>query len=409
MKSVIAPDVKATIRGNFHFCALAILCFSGCKAKHPPATAGPPTVEVATVTQADVPIYHDWIGVLDGLVNAHIRAQVVGYLQTQNYTEGDPIKKGDLLFEIDPRPFKATLSQAKGQLAQADAKLGKTELDVKRYGPLVKDRAISQEEYDDAVQANLEAQAAVVAAKAQVEQAEVNLGFTRITSPIDGTASIATGQIGDLVGPGTGELTTVSTVDPIKVYFNVTEQAYINFTRLFETESNRYERLRQLEIQLILADGGTYPLKGRIYAADRQVSPTTGALRVAAQFPNPNYVLRPGQFGRVHIKFSLANGALLVPQKAVSELQGSFQVATVNSESKVHIQPVRVGERFGTQWIIQEGLHPGDRIIVEGIQKVREGTVVNATNAPPDTTGKAESRNSTSIITNNEPRIRKTE
>ena len=277
-----------------------------------------------------------------------------------------------------------SLDQAKGQLAQAQARLGKTELDVKRYAPLVKDRAISQEEYDDAVQANLEAQAAVVAAKAQVEQAEVNLGFTRITSPIDGVASIATGQIGDLVGPGSGELTTVSTVDPIKVYFNVTEQAYINFTRLFETESNRYERLRKLEIELILADGRVYPLKGQIYATDRQVSPTTGALRVAALFPNPNLALRPGLFGRVHIKFDLANGALLVPQKAVSELQGSFQVAVVDSENKVHIQPVRVGERMGMQWLIQEGLHPGDRVIVEGIQKVREGTVVNATNAPPE-------------------------
>jgi RND family efflux transporter MFP subunit len=360
------------------------LCLSGCKNNAQKPALPPPTVEVTTVTQSDVPIYHDWIGVLDGLVNAHIRAQVTGYLQSQNYKEGDPIKKGDVLFEIDPRPFQAAFNQAKGQLAQAEARLGKTELDVKRYGPLVKDRAISQEEYDDAVQANLEAQAAVVAARAQVEQAEVNLGFTQITSPIDGVASIATGQIGDLVGPGSGELTTVSTVDPIKVYFNVTEQAYINFTRLFLTESNRYERLRQLEIQLILADGGFYPLKGQIYAADRQVSPTTGALRVAALFPNPNNALRPGQFGRVHIKFDLANGALLIPQKAVSELQGSYQVAVVNSENKVHIQPVRVGERIGTQWLIQEGLHPGDRIIVEGIQKVREGTAVNVTNAAPE-------------------------
>src|SRR5882762_8090322 len=350
MKTAIAPKLKATIRGKIHFCALALLCFSGCKAKHSAATAGPPTVEVTTVTQADVPIYHDWIGVLDGLVNAHIRAQVAGYLQTQNYKEGDPVKKGDLLFEIDPRPFKAALDQAKGQLAQAEARLGKTELDVKRYGPLVKDKAISQEEYDDAKQANLEAQATVVAAKAQVEQAELNLGFTRIISPIEGVASIASGQIGDLVGPTSGELTTVSTVDPIKVYYNVTEQAYINFTRLFTTESNRYERLRQLEIELVLADGAVYPLKGKIYAADRQISPTTGALRVAALFPNPNFALRPGQFGRIRVKFDLANGALLVPQKAVAELQGSYQVAIVDAENKIHIQPVRVGDRIGTLW-----------------------------------------------------------
>ena len=236
----------------------ALLCLSACKRAPEATPPPPPTVLVTAVTQADVPIYHDWIGVLDGLVNAHIRAQVTGYLQSQNYREGDPIKKGDLLFEIDPRPFQAALDQAKGQLAQVEARLGKTELDVKRYAPLVKDKAISQEEYDDAVQANLEAKAAVLSAKARVEQAQLNLEFTRITSPIDGIASIANGQIGDLVGPATGELTTVSTVDPIKVYYNVTEQAYINFTKLFSTESDRYERLRQLEIELILADGTAY-------------------------------------------------------------------------------------------------------------------------------------------------------
>lgn len=369
---------------SIYWLAAALIFVSGCKKKPQTTPAPPPLVEVAAVVQSDVPIYHEWIGVLEGFVNAHIRAQVAGYLQSQNYKEGDPIKKGDLLFEIDPRPFRAALDQAKGQLAQAEARLGKTELDVKRYGPLVKDKAISQEEYDDAVQANLEARAAVASAKAQVEQADLNLGFTRIISPIEGVASIANGQIGDLVGPNTGELTTVSTVDPIKVYYNVTEQAYIYFTKLFATESNRYERLRQLEIELILADGGVYPLKGRIYAADRQVSPTTGALRVAALFPNPNYALRPGQFGRLRVKFDLATNAVLVTQKAVSELQGTYQVAVVNAENKVHIQPVRVGEKFGTQWIIQEGLRPGDRVIVEGTQKVREGTVVTTTNAPPE-------------------------
>jgi membrane fusion protein (multidrug efflux system) len=365
--------------------AAALVCLAGCNGKSGPTPPGPPTVEVAMVTQADVPIYHEWIGVLDGLVNARIRAQVTGYLVSQNYKEGDPIKKGDLLFEIDPRPFQAAFDQAKGQLAQAEAKLGKTELDVKRYAPLVKDKAISQEEYDDAVQANLEAQAAVVAAKAQMEQAQLNLGFTRIVSPIDGIASIANGQIGDLVGPASGELTTVSTVDPIKAYYNVTEQAYINFTKLFATESDRYARLGQLETELILADGAVYPLKGKIYAADRQISPTTGALRVAALFPNPNAALRPGEFGRIRVKFDLASGALLVPQKAVTEMQGSYQVAVVEPDNKIHIQPVRVGERSGSLWIIQEGLKPGQRVVVEGIQKVREGTVVNTTNAPAQT------------------------
>jgi len=362
----------------------ALLCVTGCKGKPRPAPPSPPTVEVAAVIQADVPIYHEWIGVLDGLVNADIRAQVTGYLVSQNYKEGDPIKKGDVLFEIDHRPFQAAVGQAKGHLAQAEARLGKTELDVKRYAPLLKDKAISQEEYDDAVQANLEAKAAVAAAKAQVEQTDLNLGFTWIVSPIDGIASIANGQIGDLVGPTTGELTTVSTVDPIKAYYNVTEQAYINFTKSFATERDRYARLGQFEIELVLADGATYPLKGKIYAADRQISPTTGALRVAALFPNPNYALRPGEFGRIRVKFDLASGALLVPQRAVTELQGSYQVALVDPDNKIHVQPVRVGERSGTRWIIQEGLQPGQRVVVEGIQRVREGMVVNPTNAPPE-------------------------
>jgi RND family efflux transporter MFP subunit len=364
--------------------AAGLICICACKAKHPVQPPAPPLVEVTTVTQSDIPIYHEWVGVLDGLVNARIRAQVTGYLLSQNYKEGDPIRKGDLLFEIDPRPFQATLDQAKAQLAQAEARLGKTALDVKRYGPLVADKAISQEEYDDAVQANLEANAAVVAAKAQVEQAQLNLGFTKISSPIDGIASIATGQIGDLVGPNTGELTTVSTIDPIKAYFNVTEQAYINFTKLFITEGDRNERLGKLEIDLILANGEFYPLKGKIYASDRQISPTTGALRVAGLFPNPNGALRPGQFGRIRIKFDLANAALLVPQKAVTELQGSYQVAVVEPDNKVRIQPVHLGERSGTFWVVQEGLKLGERVVTEGLQKVRAGTVVNPTNAPAE-------------------------
>ena len=361
--------------------ATVLLCTFGCGEKHQTKSPPLPVVEVATVTQADVPIYHEWIGVLDGLVNAQIRAQVTGYLLTQKYREGDPIKKGDLLFEIDPRPFKAAFDQAKGQLAQAEAKLGKTELDVKRYGPLVKERAISQEEYDDAVQANLEAQAAVVSAKAQLEQAQLNLGFTRITSPVDGIPSIPRGQIGDLVGPATGELTTVSTVDPIKVYYNVTEQAYIELTKQLTTENDPFSRLRQLEIDLILTDGTLYPIKGKIYAADRQIGVTSGALRIEAVFPNPSNSLRPGEFARVRIKQDLRHDSILVPQRAVSELQGSYQVAVVAPDNKIHIQAVRVGDRSGNQWVIEEGLRTGDRVVVEGIQKVREGLTVMTTNS----------------------------
>jgi membrane fusion protein (multidrug efflux system) len=355
----------------------------GCGGKPKAAAPPPPTVEVTEVKKGDVPIYHEWIGSLDGLVNAQIRAQVTGYLQTQNYREGDPVKKGDMLFEIDPRPFKAALDQAKGILAQAKARQGKTELDVERYGPLVKDRAVSKEEYDDAVQANEEAKAAVISAQAQVEQAALNLGFTSITSPIDGIPSIARAQIGDLVGPGTGELTTVSTVDPIKAYYNVTEQAYIDFTRKFGTESIRVGQLKQLEIDLILADGTVYPKRGQIFAVDRQIGATTGALRIEALFPNPDYSLRPGEFARVRVKIDTQRDSLLIPQRAVSELQGNFQVAVVDADNKVHLQPVRVGDKSGDQWVIQEGLQAGQRVIVEGLQKVREGTIVTTTNFAP--------------------------
>lgn len=369
--------------GTNHFLGVVALMIglltAGC-GKHAAQAPPAPKVEVAVVAQADVPVYHEWIGTLDGLVNATIRAQVTGYLIAQNYREGDPIKKGDLLFEIDPRPFQATLDQANGQLAQVEARLGKTELDVKRYAPLVKDRAISQEEFDDAVQANLEARAAVLSAKAQVEQAQLNLDFTRIISPIDGIASIAKGQIGDLVGPGTGELTTVSTIDPIKAYYNVTEQAYINFANLFAKESQRAERLKQLEIQLVLADGNVYPQAGHIYAPDRAIGATTGALRLEAIFPNPDGALRPGQFVRVRVKFDVRHGALMVPQRAVSELQGAYQVVVVDADNKVHIQPVTVGERHGSLWIIDSGLQPGQSVVVEGLQKIREGMTVSPTN-----------------------------
>jgi RND family efflux transporter MFP subunit len=359
--------------------AIQVIWIAGCKPKSN-VLLPPPVVEVATVIQAEVPIYHEWIGTLDGLVNAQIRAQVTGYLLTQNYGDSNAIKKGDLLFEIDPRPFQAALEQTQGALAQAEARFGKTELDIKRYAPLVKDKAISQEEYDNAVQANIEAKAAVASAKAQVAQAQLNLEFTRITSPIDGIASIAKAQIGDLVGPAGGELTTVSTIDPIKAYFNVSEQSYINFTRSFETESARSEHIAHLEAELILADGTLYSRKGIIHAVDRSVGLTTGALRVEARFPNPNNALRPGQFARVRVKTDSKQNSVLVLNRAVSELQGSYQVAVVDSDNKVHIQPVRVGERSGNHCIIESGLEPGQRVVVEGIQKIRDGIVVNVTN-----------------------------
>jgi len=371
--------MKITIHGDARILILAaaLIYLAGCKRKvdtHPPP---PVIVEVIEVKGQDVPVYHDWIGTLEGLVNAQIRAQVTGYLLTQNYREGDPVKKGDLLFQIDQRPFQAALAQAQGQLVQAEAHVGKTELDVKRFTPLAKANAISQQELDDAVQADLAARAAVASARAAVQQAQLNLEFTGIVSPIDGIAGIAKAQIGDLVGPATGELTTVSTIDPIKVYYSVTEQAYINFTRLFTDPGARTERTRQLELQLIFADGSTYPREGRVYAVDRQINPTTGALRIEALFPNPESALRPGQFARVRVKFETKKDALLVPQRSVSELQGSYQVVVVDNENKAHIRPVKVGERSDSTWIIEQGLKPGERVVVEGIQKVKEGSVVN--------------------------------
>src|SRR2546426_1405972 len=357
--------------------AMALLCLAGCKGKVDANPPPPVAVEVVEVKGQDVPVYHDWIGTLEGLVNAQIRAQVTGYLLTQSYREGDPVKKGDLLFQIDQRPFQAALAQAQGQLVQAEAHLGKTKLDVKRFAPLAKANAISQQELDDAVQANLAAQAPVASARAAVEQAQLNLEFTGILSPIEGIAGIAKAQIGDLVGPATGELTTVSTIDPIKVYYSVTEQAYINFTRLFADPGARTERTRQLELQLIFADGSTYPREGRVYAVDRQINPTTGALRIEALFPNPERALRPGQFARVRVKFDTKKDALLVPQRSVSELQGSYQIVVVDNENKAHIRPVKVGERSESMWIIEGGLKPGESVVVEGIQKVKEGSVVN--------------------------------
>jgi len=358
--------------------ALPLLVLMGCHPRSAVAPA-PPSVEVALATRGNVPIYHEWIGTLDGAVNAQIRAQVAGYLVAQDYRDGEPVRKGDLLFEIDPRPFQAAFDQAQGVLAQAEARSAKTTLDVNRYAPLVANRAISQEEYDDAVQANIETKAAVVSAKALVEQARLNLEFTRITSPIDGMPDIPKAQIGNLVGPAGGELTTVSKIDPIKAYFSVSEQSYVNFTRLFATDRDRSEQLKHLEAELVLPDGTPYPRKGSILAVDRSVGQTTGAIRVEAAFPNPNGSLRPGMFARVRVMTEQKRNSVLVPVRAVSELQGAYQVAWVDAGNKAHMQPVRIGERTGSLCIVEDGLDSGQKVIVEGIQFVRDGMPVAPT------------------------------
>ena len=404
-----------------------------------PAQAAPPPleVEVVQVEQQDVPIYSEWIGTTDGMVNADIKAQVTGYLIRQNYKEGSLVKKDELLFEIDPRPFQAALEQANGQVAQFEGQLAqaisqvtqaeaqvaqangqlsqaqaqvslaqanqvKSQLDVNKYAPLAEQKAVTQQDYDNAAQANVAAKAqveadqagveaaraqlrvanaqigtakaAIATAKGQVENARaaakaaaLNLSFTRIISPIDGIAGSAQSQVGNLIN-ASSSLTTVSTLDPIKVYFTLGEQEYLRF--------NKHTSVAQLELELKLADGTIFPQKGSFFFADRQVDPTTGAIRLAGIFLNPGNVLRPGQYGRVRAVTSVKEGALLVPQRAVSELQGSYQVAVVGTDKKVSIRTIKMGERSGSMWVVEDGLKPGEAIVAEGTQKVRPGMTV---------------------------------
>jgi membrane fusion protein (multidrug efflux system) len=388
-------------------CAAISVFLTNCGQPDAVRATGAPAmdVQVAQVTTQDVPVAKEWIGTLDGRVNAEIRGQISGYLMRQAYQEGGFVHRGDLLFEIDPRSFQAALNEARGRLAevesgvqqavanlaQSKARLGKAELDVKRYTPLVATKAISQEEMDNAVQSQLEAQAAVessqaaietakaavAAAKASVYDAEVKLGFTKVLSPVDGIAGLAMIQVGDLVSPSGMALTTVSTVDPIKAYFSVSEQEYLAQERA--GGPSRWAK----ELELVLADGSLYPHRGTFFMVDRQVDVGTGTVRVAALFPNPGNVLRPGQYARVRATAGMHRDATLVPERAVSELQGTYQLAVVGEDNKVAIRPVRLGQRLGNLWVVEEGVRPGERVIVEGLQKVRSGATVNPKPAAP--------------------------
>jgi membrane fusion protein (multidrug efflux system) len=376
---------------------LIVVTHSAAKSSTPSSPLA--VVEVAVAEQRDVPIYGEWIGTLTGQVNADVKAQVTGYLLTRNYKEGSFVHKGQVLFEIDSRSFQAALDQAKGQLAQAQAQLvqdeaqlataeanqHKSQLDVEKYEPLAKADAVSKQDFDDANQTNLAnkaqvqaAAAAIAAAKAQiqasqaaVETAGINLGFTRIVSPIDGIAGIAQAQVGDLVSTSSGPLTTVSTLDPIRDYFTVSEQEYLALQKRFSDSNADHWKL-----QLILADGTTYPHEGEFYFADRQVNQNTGAIQLAALFPNPGNILRPGQYGKVRAVTRMQSNALLIPQAAVTEQQGSYLVSVVGPDDRVAMRPVQVGERTGTMWVIQEGLKPADRVVVEGQQNLRPGMPV---------------------------------
>jgi RND family efflux transporter MFP subunit len=381
---VSSPDSGAWYRSRHGRARIAIavvlLTALGCKRAEPPA---PPPPEVLTIPVAvrDVPVYSEWVGTLQGYVNAQIQPKVQGYLLTQDYRNGGVVKAGQLLFRIDPRQFQAALDEALGVLGRAQAQLKKTELDVARYKPLVGVGAVSQQELDDAVQQNQANLAAVEQAKANVQQAQLNLQWTRVESPIEGIAGINQAQIGDLVGTTT-VLTTVSTVDPIKVQFPISEQEYLRFAEPINHTAETGEQSPDApKLELILANGSVYPKEGRFFAVNRQVDERTGTLLVQALFPNPENLLRPGGYAVVRAATDVARNAIVVPQRAVQELQGQYQIYVVKGD-KVEMRDVVPGPRTGSDWVISKGLEPGDDVVVEGLQKVRPGATVVAKRAP---------------------------
>jgi len=358
--------------------ALVAGASGACGKKEAPPPPPPPSVEVAPVVQKDVTIYQEWIGTLDGNVNAEVRPQIEGYVLRQVYKEGFAVNTGDLLFEIDPRQFQATVDQVKGQLAQYQATLANAKTTVARYRPLAAQKAISQQELDDAETKERTSQANVETAQASLEKAKLDLGWTKVTSPIDGIAGVAKSQVGDLVNRLT-VMTTVSEVNPIRVYFNPSEQEYLAWVakngpvdKALKTNQN----LEQGSLQLILADGSVFPHRGKSILVGREVDVKTGTIQLAGAFPNPGNVLRPGQYAKVRVSTDVKKGAILVPQRAVSELQGSYQVAVVGDDNKATIKVVKTGPVVGNMWVIEEGLKPGDKVIVEGLQRVRSGMTV---------------------------------
>jgi len=360
--------------------AIALTCTLGlaCTAKESKEKPIPEVV-VAQVEKTDVPMHADWIGTADGFNNATIRPQVSGYLLKISYDQGTLVQPGAPLFEIDPREFKAELDSATGQLGEAQAKLKKTKTYVARYRPLAQQGAISQQELDDAIQNMLASEASVVSAQAQVEQARLNLQWTKIASPIEGIAGISQAQIGDLVGP-TSELTTVSQLDPIKVNFPIGENAYMQVVREYGGKSGKGHLSAVGPIlELFLSDGSSWPERGTPYVVGRNVDASTGTILIEGHFPNPNNVLRPGQFARVRVSTGTRKGALLVPQAAINDVQGKFLVSVVSKDDVIEVRPVEVGETVGENWIVQKGLEQGDRVVVQGIQKVRSGMKVKPT------------------------------
>src|SRR5438309_5687530 len=356
---------------------------TGCSRK--PAQTGPPPSEVlvTTVTPRDVPRILERVATLDGFINANINAQVQGYIVSRDYQEGSMVKKGDLLFQIDPRPFEAALAQAKATLAKDQANLAKADADEKRARDLFNRKVISDQERDTAVAAAESSRANVQADEAAVKQAELNLGYTKITAPIDGIAGFANNQVGDLVSPTSGPLTTISQIDPIKAIVTTGEGPFTDFISRHPDPNERQRYVNSLEFKLILGNGSVYPQKGKFYALDRSLDVRTGSIRYEVTFPNAENGLRPGQFGKVRFVADMKKGALVIPQEAVSELQGSYQVIVVGEDNKASIRPVKMGERLGPMWEVLAGLKPGDKVIVQAIQKVRPGSSVTVKNWTP--------------------------
>jgi len=355
---------------------LVLTFYNGCSRKSSQAIPNAPEVLVTTVTPRDVPRVLERVATLDGFINANINAQVQGYIVSRDYKEGSVVKKGDPLFQIDPRPFEQALAQAKANLAKAQATQQKADADQKRAVDLFNKKVISAQERDSAIQAAAAGKADVEADEAAVNQTELNLGYTKIIAPIDGVVGFASAQVGDLVSPTSGPLTTVSQLDPIKAVVTAGEGPFTDFVNRHPDPTERAAYVKTLEFDLILGNGSLYPRKGKFYALDRNLDPKTGSIRYEVTFPNPGNILRPGQFGKVRFVADTKKGALVVPQEAVTELQGSYQVALVDQDNKVSIRPVKMGERIGAMWEVTDGLKPGDRVIVQGIQKVREGSLV---------------------------------
>ena len=351
-------------------------CLAACSRKAEQTGPPPPTVVIATVTPRDVPVAKEGVATLDGFINANINAQVQGYIISRDYKEGSVVRKGDLLFQIDPRPFEASLAQAKATLTKGKAMQLKASADQMRAMQLFMQKVISAQERDAAVAAAESNKANVDADEAAVKTAELKLGYTKITAPVDGVAGIASAQVGDLVGPSTGTLTTVSQVNPIKATVNLGEQGFTEFVTKHPDPDERDRYLSKLEFQLLLADGTVFPQKGSFYAEDRNLDAKTGSIKIEITFPNPGNLLRPGQFGKVRTTVETKKAALVIPQEAVNELQGNQVVMVVDQTNNAGMRPVKMGERFGAFWEVVEGLRAGDKVIVQGMQKTPPGIPV---------------------------------